>query len=90
MAFSRGDIAAATLFYNQPHLISTMRRLVASDPQFVPVYLTPDYSIYRWVPLVHRRAQATATDQARAVSASEPGVVTTAGGRSRKAITPTR
>lgn len=90
VAFSRGDIAAATLFYNQPHLISTMRRLVASDPQFVPVYLTPDYSIYRWVPLVHRRAQATATDQARAVSASEPGVVTTAGGRSRKAITPTR
>jgi hypothetical protein len=90
VAFSRGDVAAATLFYNQPHLINAMRRLVAADPQFRPVYLTPDYSIYRWVPLVHRRAQATATGHARAVSPSGRGVATSAGGRRRNAINPTR
>ena len=49
VAFGRGDTAAATLFYNKPHLIADMRRLVAHDPQFRPVYLTPDYAIYRWV-----------------------------------------
>jgi hypothetical protein len=58
VAFGRGDVAAATLFYDQPHLISTMQRLVARDPQFRPVYITPDYSIYHWLPPSPGRAPA--------------------------------
>jgi hypothetical protein len=50
VAFSRGDVAGATLFYNKPGLIGAMQRLVAHDPEFRPVYITPDYSIYRWLP----------------------------------------
>jgi hypothetical protein len=50
VAFSRGDVAGATLFYNKPGLIGAMQRLVAHDPQFRPVYITPDYSIYQWLP----------------------------------------
>jgi hypothetical protein len=50
VAFSRGDVAGATLFYNKPDLIGAMQRLVAHDPEFRPVYITPDYSIYHWLP----------------------------------------
>ena len=32
-----------------------MRRLVAHDPHFQAVYVTPDYSIYRWLPPPARR-----------------------------------
>jgi hypothetical protein len=86
VAFSRGDTAAATLFYNQPHLISEIQRLVARDPEFKAVYLTPDYSIYRWLPPAPRKARAAAY----ARGASPAGGATAAGGRTRKATTPTR
>lgn len=70
VAFSRGDVAAATLFYNKPHLISDMQRLVASDPQMRPVYITPDYSIYHWLPPASRRARTTANPSSASVPAS--------------------
>ena len=57
VAFGRGDVAAATLFYDRPHLISQMQRLVAADPRFRAVYLTPDYAIYHWTAPTHRRAK---------------------------------
>jgi hypothetical protein len=94
VVFGRGDVAAATLFYNQPHLIAQMQQLVASDPQFRPVYVTPDYSIYHWLPPVHRRARAKAKAHARAASVSakrrRERRARTAGGRKRKATRPTR
>jgi hypothetical protein len=86
VAFSRGDAAAATLFYNRPHLISGMQRLVAQDPEFRPVYVTRDYSIYHWLPPVARRARA----HAHAGPSSPGGRAVTAGGRKRRAIIPTR
>jgi hypothetical protein len=91
VAFGRGDIAAATLFYNKPHLIPTMQGLVAHDPQFRPVYLTPDYSIYHWLPPVARHATHPAA-HTRVTSAGRRsgGGVTTAGGRRRKTTKPTR
>jgi hypothetical protein len=82
VAFGRGDTAAATLFYNKPHLIADMRRLVAHDPQFRPVYLTPDYAIYRWLP--------PATYAAATSAGRRSGGAAGAGGRTRKTITPTR
>ena len=92
VAFSRGDIAAATLFYNKPHLISDMRRLVAHDPRFRPVYLTPDYSIYRWIPPAARHPRARRAGYAAATSAGRAsgGAPTTAGGRARKTTRPTK
>jgi hypothetical protein len=92
VAFGRGDVAAATLFYDQPQLISTMQRLVARDPQFRPVYITPDYSIYHWLPPSPERAPARRLGYARAASAARrpAGGATAAGGRTRKAISPTR
>jgi hypothetical protein len=101
VAFSRGDVAAATLFYNQPHLIGEMQRLVAHNPHFQAVYVTPDYSIYRWLPPPPRRRRATSNAYgvhpgarpARAgayASGSTAGGATPAGRRTRKATTPTR
>jgi hypothetical protein len=92
VVFSRGDIAAATLFYNKPHLISDMRRLVAHDPRFRPVYLTPDYSIYRWIPPAVRHPQARRVGYAAATSTGRAsgGGGTTAGGRARKTTRPTK
>ncbi len=92
VAFGRGDIAAATLFYNKPQLIPTMQRLVAHDPRFRPVYLTPDYSIYHWLPPVERHARARPAAYGRVTSAGRRagGGVTTAGGRKRKTTRPTR
>ena len=92
VAFGRGDIAAATLFYNKPQLISSMQRLVAHDPQFRPVYLTPDYSIYHWLPPAERHARARPPAYGRVTSAGRRagGDVTTAGGRKRKTTRPTR
>jgi hypothetical protein len=92
VAFSRGDVAGATLFYNQPHLISTMQRLVARDPQFRPVYITPDYSIYHWLPPAERHAKtqgATYTRTAAAGRSSGSGAAP-AGGRRRNTTRPTR
>jgi hypothetical protein len=89
VAFGRGDVAAATVFYNKPHLIADMQRLVAHDPHFRPVYLTRDYSIYRWLPPVrrtHRAAYAAPTSTGR----RSGGGATPAGGRRRNTITPTR
>lgn len=86
VVFSRGDVAAATLFYNQPHLIREIQRLVAHDPEFKPVYLTPDYSIYHWLPPAQRQARAGAYSR----TSSPDGGATAAGGRTRKAISPTR
>ena len=92
VAFGRGDVAAATLFYNKPDLIPAMQRLVAHDPQFRPVYLTPDYSIYHWLPPAERRSRRRSAAYAGVASAGRPsgGGVTTAGGRTRKTIKPTR
>jgi hypothetical protein len=102
VAFGRGDVAAATLFYNEPHLIGQMQRVVASDSQFRPVYITPDYSIYHWLPPVHRpvraevktHARAKAKAHARSASVSARGRrgrrATSAGGRRRNATRPTR
>jgi hypothetical protein len=92
VAFGRGDVAAATLFYNKPQLIPTMQRLVAHDPQFRPVYLTPDYSIYHWLPPVERHARPRPAAYAGVTSAGRRagGGVTTAGGRRRKTTKPTR
>lgn len=85
VAFSRGDAAAANLFYNQPHLISAMRLLVQHDPEFQPVYITPDYAIYHWLPPVRRRPRVHAY-----AGTSSPAGGAAAGGRTRKATTPTR
>lgn len=57
VVFGRGDVAAAALFYDEPHLIGAMQRLVAADPRFRAVYITPDYAIYHWLPPSHRRAK---------------------------------
>jgi hypothetical protein len=94
VAFGRGDIAAATLFYNLPHLISTMQRLVAHDPQFRTVYITPDYSIYHWLPPSPRHARARPAAYTRATSAGRRptagGRRDATGGRSPKATSPKR
>lgn len=100
VAFGRGDVAAATLFFNRPLLIGAMRRLVASDPQMRPVYVSPDYSIYRWLPRRPTRAQTKtkATTKAKtkayartaSARARRGGGVATGGGRRRKATIPTR
>jgi hypothetical protein len=92
VAFGRGDIAAATLFYNQPHLIPDMQRLVVHDPRFRPVYLTPDYSIYRWIPPAARRPHARRVGYAAPASAGRRsgGAGTMAGGRTRKTTRPTK
>ncbi len=92
VVFGRGDVAAATLFYNKPQLIPTMQRLVAHDSQFRPVYLTPDYSIYHWLPPVERHARPRPAAYAGVTSAGRRsgGGVTTAGGRRRKTTSPTR
>jgi hypothetical protein len=79
--FSRGDVAAATLFYDQPRLIGALQRLVAADPHFRAVYVTPDYSIYHWLPPSHRRARAARSTYAHRRSAL---------GRTANATTPTR
>jgi hypothetical protein len=89
VAFGRGDVAAATLFYNKPHLIGDMHRLVAHDPRFRAVYVTPDYSIYRWMPPV-RRTRATAYAAATSAGRRSGGGTTAAGGRRRKTTAPTR
>jgi hypothetical protein len=94
VAFGRGDVAAATLFYNEPYLIAQMQRLVAGDRQFRPVYVTPDYSIYHWLAPAHRRARPKLKAHARAASVSanrrRERRARTAGGRRRKATRPTR
>ena len=101
VAFSRGDVAAATLFYNNPNLIGEMQRLVAHNPHFQAVYVTRDYSIYRWLPPPTRRRRATSNAYgvhpgarpARAgayATGSTAGRATRAGGRTRKTHTPTR
>ncbi len=92
VAFGRGDVAAATLFYDKPQLIPTMQRLVAHDPQFRAVYITPDYSIYHWLPPVERHARPQTAAYGRVTSAGRRagGVVTTAGGRKRKTTRPKR
>jgi hypothetical protein len=92
VAFGRGDVAAATLFYDKPHLIARMQRLVAHDPQFRPVYITPDYSIYHWLPPAetHRRPRPPAYAAAASAGRRSGGGVTTAGGRTVKTTRPTR
>jgi hypothetical protein len=91
VAFGRGDIAAATLFYNKPQLITNMQRLVANDPRMRPVYITPDYSIYHWLPPAPKRAHANAGAYARAGAAvPRRGTGTSGGGLSRTATTPKR
>jgi hypothetical protein len=92
VAFGRGDVAAATLFYNKPDLIPEMQRLVSHDPRFRAVYLTPDYSIYRWSPSPSKHAGVRESAYAAATSAGRRsgGGATTAGGRKRKATKPTR
>ncbi len=90
VAFGRGDVAAATLFYNKPDLITTMQRLVAHDPRFRRVYLTPDYSIYRWIPPAPASARRAADVAPTSAGPRSGGGVTTAGGRTRKATTPVR
>jgi hypothetical protein len=92
VAFGRGDVATATLFYNQPHLIADMERLVARDPLLRPVYITPDYSIYHWLPPVHTRARAKPSDYVppAIVNGASPGAAAAAGGRSRNATSPTK
>jgi hypothetical protein len=89
VAFGRGDVAAATLFYNKPHLIARMEQLVARDPNLRPVYITPDYKIYHWLPPVERHRRSRAGAYAGTASAGRRGGATSAGGRSRKANTPT-
>jgi hypothetical protein len=96
VVFGRGDVAAASLFYDQPHLIGAMQRMVAADPRFRAVYVTPDYSIYHWLPPSRRRASAARSTYTRARSAvrtSPAGAgrgAAPAGGRTPNATTPTR
>jgi hypothetical protein len=91
VVFSRGDVAAATLFYDQPHLISDMQSLVAADPRFQAIYVTPDYAIYHWLPPIERRRRATTASYRSAASSTKRGLgETPAGGRTPKAITPTK
>jgi hypothetical protein len=78
-----------------------MQRLVAHNPHFQAVYVTPDYSIYRWLPPPPKRRRATANAYgvhpaarpARAgayATGSTAGGAARAGGRRRKTHTPTR
>jgi len=90
VAFGRGDVAAATLFYNKPDLIADMQRRVAHDPQFRAVYSTPDYSIYRWIPPASTQAGGTGSAGATSTGLRSGGGVTTAGGRRRKTTSPSR
>ena len=92
VAFSRGDVAAATLFYNHPHLFGEMQRLVAHNPHFQAVYVTPEYSIYRWLPPPPqaRARQLHRTGACGTSTGSTAGGATRAGGRRRKTHTPTR
>jgi hypothetical protein len=92
VVFSRGDAAAASLFYNEPHLISDMQGLVAHDSQFQPVYITPDYSIYHWLPPNERRAHTRPRPYPRRPSSGKRATAAAAiaGGRRRNATAPTR
>ncbi|HEX9044025.1 MAG TPA: hypothetical protein VF802_03275 [Candidatus Limnocylindrales bacterium] len=50
VAVSRGDDAAATLFYNDPTFVERLLAQLAREPdRFRLVYRNPDIAIYRWV-----------------------------------------
>lgn len=48
VALSRGDDAAARLFYNQPEFIDTLKAEIGRRCNFVLVFENPDFSLYRW------------------------------------------
>ena len=50
VALSRGDAAAARLFYNQPQFIDTLKAEIGRRCNFVLVFDNPDFSLYRWQP----------------------------------------
>lgn len=49
VAVSRGDLAASTLFYDQPDLIPAVTRMLERNPRFVRVFSNDDYTVYRWL-----------------------------------------
>jgi len=48
VALTRGDDAAARLFYNQPDFIETVKLEVNRRCNFEPVFENPDFALYRW------------------------------------------
>jgi len=48
VALSRGDDAAARLFYNQPQFIDTLKTAISSRCQFEPVFENEDFALYKW------------------------------------------
>ncbi len=49
VVLTRGDAAAATLFYDQPDFVPSLERRLNSDSNFERVYANPDVTIYRWL-----------------------------------------
>ncbi len=49
VAVSRGDAAAAELFYDDPTFVSRVLARLSSDRNFTLVFRDPDISIYRWL-----------------------------------------
>ncbi len=50
VALSRGDIAAAEIFYKQGDVVAQVQRLLASSPsKYKLVFSNPDFVVYRWL-----------------------------------------
>jgi hypothetical protein len=54
VAISRGDDAAAHLFYNEPDFIESVQKEIDRLCNFEPVYQNPDFSLYKWSPSCER------------------------------------
>jgi len=48
VALTRGDDAAAQLFYNQPDFIDTLKTEISRRCNFEPVFQNDDFALYRW------------------------------------------
>jgi DnaJ domain len=48
VAISRGDDAAAQLFYNQPQFIENLKAEIGRRCNFEPVFENEDFALYRW------------------------------------------
>jgi hypothetical protein len=49
VAVSRGDAAAAALFYRDPTFVDRLLQQLGHDPHFRLVYRNSDIAVFRWL-----------------------------------------